>query len=118
MKKKLSIVALSVVSLLSSFTFASSAPNQDSEGYLPMHEVEQFVTALAIVKHYYVKPVDDKELFNDAIKGMIAKLDPHSEYLTNDDGAHPTIKGYRVIADELAKFIKKKNYTGNSTLLP
>jgi len=45
-------------------------------------------------------------------------LSTHSEYLTNDDGAHPTIKGYRVIADELAKFIKKKNYTGNSTLLP
>lgn len=37
-------------------------------------------------------------------------LKTHSEYLTNDDGTHPTIKGYRVIADELAKFIKYKNY--------
>ena len=37
-------------------------------------------------------------------------LDTHSEYLTNDHGAHPTIKGYRVIADELAKFIRKKRY--------
>lgn len=33
-----------------------------------------------------------------------------SEYLTNCEGAHPTIKGYKVIAEELAKFIKKKNY--------
>lgn len=33
-----------------------------------------------------------------------------SEYLTNCEGAHPTIKGYKVIAEELAKFIKKKGY--------
>lgn len=33
-----------------------------------------------------------------------------AEYLTNCEGAHPTIKGYKVIADELANFIKYKNY--------
>lgn len=33
-----------------------------------------------------------------------------STYLTNCDGAHPTIKGYKVIASELANFIKYKNY--------
>jgi len=37
-------------------------------------------------------------------------LKTHSEYLTNDEGTHPTIKGYRVIADEMAKFIREKNY--------
>jgi hypothetical protein len=37
-------------------------------------------------------------------------LKTHSEYLTNDEGAHPTIKGYKVIADELAKFINSRNY--------
>ena len=41
-------------------------------------------------------------------------LSTHSEYLTNDDGAHPTIKGYRVIADELAKFINKRGYIEKS----
>ena len=41
-------------------------------------------------------------------------LSTHSEYLTNDDGAHPTIKGYRVIADELAKFITKRGYIEKS----
>ncbi len=41
-------------------------------------------------------------------------LDTHSEYLTNDDGAHPTIKGYRVIADELASFISKRGYIEKS----
>jgi hypothetical protein len=33
-----------------------------------------------------------------------------AEYLTNCEGAHPTIKGYKVIADELANFIKYKGY--------
>lgn len=33
-----------------------------------------------------------------------------AEYLTNCEGAHPTIKGYQVIADELASFIKYKQY--------
>lgn len=33
-----------------------------------------------------------------------------SEYLTNCEGAHPTLKGYKVIGDELAKFIKLKGY--------
>jgi len=33
-----------------------------------------------------------------------------AKYLTNCEGAHPTIEGYKVIADELAKFIKYKGY--------
>lgn len=33
-----------------------------------------------------------------------------AEYLTNCQGAHPTIKGYKVIADELANFVKYKGY--------
>ena len=33
-----------------------------------------------------------------------------AEYLTNCEGAHPTTKGYKVIADELATYIKYKGY--------
>ena len=43
-------------------------------------------------------------------------MDTHSEYLTNDQGAHPTIKGYRVIAAELARFIKKRGYIEESLI--
>lgn len=38
------------------------------------------------------------------------KRDWPAEYLTNCEGAHPTIKGYKVIADELANFVKYKGY--------
>ena len=33
-----------------------------------------------------------------------------AEHLTNCQGAHPTIKGYKVIGDELAEFIKLRGY--------
>jgi hypothetical protein len=33
-----------------------------------------------------------------------------AKYLTNCEGAHPTIEGYKVIADELSTFIKYKTY--------
>ena len=42
--------------------------------------------------------------------GFYNSLDWPSEYLTNCEGAHPTIKGYKVIANELANFIKKQGY--------
>lgn len=32
------------------------------------------------------------------------------KYLTNCDGAHPTVEGYKVIGEELANFIKQKQY--------
>lgn len=42
--------------------------------------------------------------------GFYHNRDWPAEYLTNCEGAHPTIKGYKVIADELASFIKYKGY--------
>ena len=38
------------------------------------------------------------------------KRDWPATYLTNCEGAHPTIKGYKVIADELSNFVKYKGY--------
>jgi hypothetical protein len=38
------------------------------------------------------------------------KLKWPSKYLTNCEGAHPTIEGYKVIGQYLAEFIKLKNY--------
>ncbi len=61
-------------------TKASTALSQ-----LPRKEIKRFVTAIAIVRHYYIKPVSDEKLFNNAIKGMITNLDPHSAFLDPDD---------------------------------
>ena len=36
------------------------------------------------VKHDYVNPVDDHQLLQAAIRGMVASLDPYSAYLDGD----------------------------------
>ena len=47
---------------------------------LPLEEIQQLAAVFGLVKTDYVEPVDDKELITDAISGMVASLDPHSQY--------------------------------------
>ncbi|NYT75536.1 S41 family peptidase [Alcaligenaceae bacterium] len=53
-------------------------------GPLPLKELQQFANVFAAIKGSYVEPVTDKQLINDAIKGMFSDLDPHSSYLDED----------------------------------
>ena len=46
-----------------------------------INDVRQFAAVFALVKQAYVEPVDDKTLLQSAVKGLLANLDPHSEYL-------------------------------------
>lgn len=48
---------------------------------LPIEDIRTFVDIFDRIKQAYVEPVDDKTLFNNAIKGMLSELDPHSAYL-------------------------------------
>lgn len=52
---------------------------------LPKEDIERFVSAIALIHRYYIKPVKNGSLFDSAIRGMIANLDPHSSYLDADD---------------------------------
>lgn len=54
---------------------------QDSDQQLPFAEIQQFVTAIAAIKHYYIKKQTNERLFDHAISGMVSALDPHSSYL-------------------------------------
>ncbi|HEY4083417.1 MAG TPA: S41 family peptidase [Burkholderiaceae bacterium] len=47
---------------------------------LPLDELRQLAAVYGLVKQDYVEPVDEKKLINDAIGGMVAGLDPHSNY--------------------------------------
>ena len=53
-----------------------------AEGDLPLNELRTFVEVMERIKNAYVEPIDDKTLLENAIKGMLANLDPHSAYLT------------------------------------
>ncbi len=47
---------------------------------LPLEELQQLAAVFNMVKSDYVEPVDEKKLISDAITGMVASLDPHSQY--------------------------------------
>ncbi len=48
---------------------------------LPYEDLRRFTDIFGRIKRDYVEPVSDKKLLEDAIKGMLAGLDPHSAYL-------------------------------------
>ncbi len=48
---------------------------------LPLEELRTFAEVFEKIKNDYVEPVQDKELLNHAIRGMLSGLDPHSSYL-------------------------------------
>lgn len=48
---------------------------------LPLDELRTFTEVFSKIKNDYVEEVDDRKLLEDAIRGMLAGLDPHSSYL-------------------------------------
>ncbi|NIM28232.1 MAG: PDZ domain-containing protein [Gammaproteobacteria bacterium] len=52
---------------------------------LPLEDLRTFTEIFAKIKNDYVEPIEDKTLLENAIRGMLAGLDPHSAYLVPDD---------------------------------
>ena len=52
---------------------------------LPLEDLRTFTEVFAKIKNDYVEPIDDKTLLENAIRGMLSGLDPHSTYLVPDD---------------------------------
>lgn len=48
---------------------------------LPLAELRAFSEVFAKIKNDYVEVIDDRTLLENAIRGMLAGLDPHSAYL-------------------------------------
>ena len=83
------LLALGLVLSLSSLPlFAQLAPATETTGEqlpLPLDEVRIFTEVLNRIRSAYVEPIDDRTLLENAIKGMLAGIDPHSTYLASDD---------------------------------
>ncbi len=58
--------------------------SEESTG-LPLNELRNFSDIFARIKTDYVEDVDDKTLLENAIRGMLTGLDPHSTYLNPDE---------------------------------
>lgn len=66
--------------IFGAFSPAVSA-DADQRAELPLEELRAFSEAYARIKRDYVDQVDDKSLIENAVRGMLAGLDPHSTYL-------------------------------------
>ncbi len=52
---------------------------------LPLEDLRAFVEVMDRIRSAYVEDVDDRTLFENAIRGMLESLDPHSAYLAETD---------------------------------
>lgn len=61
---------------------ATAAPSAGSRppDLLP-HDARVLAEILDRVKRDYIEPVSDRQLMDNAVRGMLAELDPHSQYL-------------------------------------
>lgn len=52
-------------------------------------DISRFTNTIVLIKDFYVESIGDRVLLDDAIRGMVSGLDPHSEYL--DGEAYKTL---------------------------
>ncbi len=79
-------------------TMQVSAVARNSLAPLPLEEMQQLAAVFGKIKTDYVEPADEKKLIGDAISGMVAGLDPHSQYFDK--------KGYKEFREVISgKFV-------------
>lgn len=72
-----------------SLTDLTAAANDSTSSQIPLNAIspmtlKTFVEVVDLVRREYVEPVSDEVLFNDAMSGMLTKLDNHAEFLDTD----------------------------------
>ena len=69
----------------SSFHSAYANNNQKNLDKFPLQDLRNFTYIFERLKSSYVEKVDDKTLMENAIRGMLSGLDPHSSYLDTEE---------------------------------
>jgi carboxyl-terminal processing protease len=69
--------------LVATTQIASSEENKNEK--LPLADLQRFTTVIENIKNYYVKPINDETLFENALRGMLSGLDPHSTYMDAEE---------------------------------
>ncbi|MEI6707035.1 MAG: S41 family peptidase [Methylococcales bacterium] len=67
------------------FAEKDDAPAPAATETLPYEDLRTFTEIFGRIKKDYVEPVSDKKLLEDAVKGMLSGLDPHSAYLDPEE---------------------------------
>ena len=80
--KKLLFMIL-LVFITSKLTLANTEEEKDVD-VLPLNEIRTFTEIFSKIKSDYVENINDKKLLENAIRGMLQGLDPHSAYLDKE----------------------------------
>lgn len=70
-----------VFAILAVLSCATWSVEQQPEEPLPLQDLRLFAEVFHQIRASYVEEVDDRTLLENAIKGMLTGLDPHSTYL-------------------------------------
>ena len=80
------VVVGTVMGLSLSFSGSLVADRQEpGNEELTWEQARLFAEVMQRVKRDYVEPIDDSELLESAIRGMVSDLDPHSQYLDAEE---------------------------------
>ena len=71
--------------IITMFYFKNTSSAYASKTSLPLNQLQAFSEVYLKIKQNYVQDITDKELFDNAIKGMLEGLDPHSTFLNEKD---------------------------------
>ena len=75
------IFSFIVFFLSHAFSNVSYANTSQQSDLLPLEELRYFTQAFERIKKEYIEEMNDKELLEMAIEGLLGALDPHSAYL-------------------------------------
>ena len=91
MKNYFKYISIAVFSSVISLSIAASAfeYNSSKDEFI---NFKLFQKILSITKKNYVEEVDNKDLYETAIDGMLRSLDPHSAFLNTEDFKEITIQ--------------------------
>ena len=77
---KLKLLTLFMAGIITSSTFASETTVQDNQE-IPVAVLKNLIDVYYVIQNNYVDKVDNEKLIQNAIKGMVSSLDPHSEFM-------------------------------------
>ena len=83
--KNVLIIFALTFAIITLFYFKNSSSAYASKTSLPLNQLQAFSEVYLKIKQNYVQDITDKELFDNAIKGMLEGLDPHSTFLNEKD---------------------------------
>jgi len=75
-------VTLGLALSIGSGVFAQKEVAQET---LPWDDARLLAEVLERVRQEYVEPVEDSDLIESAVRGMVTDLDPHSQFLDSDE---------------------------------